>query len=58
MPSVLTAERERSLECASCPEMVVIPAGEFIMGSDHGNEDEKPVHKVTSPGLLRSARSA
>jgi formylglycine-generating enzyme required for sulfatase activity len=28
-------------------EMVSIPAGEFMMGSENGEEDEKPVHKVT-----------
>lgn len=27
-------------------EMVLIPAGEFIMGSDSGEPDEKPAHKV------------
>jgi len=27
-------------------EMILIPAGEFTMGSDTGNADEKPVHKV------------
>jgi formylglycine-generating enzyme required for sulfatase activity len=39
-PKVLTAEKERVLqpkepfrECADCPEMVVVPAGEFMMGS-------------------------
>jgi formylglycine-generating enzyme len=26
--------------------MVVVPAGEFIMGSDKGDEDEAPVHRV------------
>jgi formylglycine-generating enzyme required for sulfatase activity len=26
--------------------MVLIPAGEFRMGSDHGRADEKPVHRV------------
>src|SRR5262249_28220608 len=36
---------DRFLECASCPEMVVIPAGDFMMGSEE-DEDEKPVHKV------------
>ena len=34
-------------DCARCPEMVVVPAGEFTMGSNDGGADEKPVHKVT-----------
>jgi formylglycine-generating enzyme required for sulfatase activity len=46
-PYVLTAEAERALkpqasfrECAKdCPEMIVVPAGEFTMGSP-GNGDE------------------
>lgn len=33
------------------PPMVSIPAGEFYMGSDRGNDDEKPVHKVTVPAF-------
>jgi formylglycine-generating enzyme required for sulfatase activity len=32
-------------DCAECPEMVVIPAGSFEMGSND-KEDEKPIHKV------------
>ena len=56
--SVLTAEAERALkpgdtfmECASCPKMVVVPAGSFIMGSP-ANEamrrsEEGPQHTVT-----------
>lgn len=27
-------------------DMARIPAGEFLMGSEDGNDDEKPVHKV------------
>ena len=27
-------------------EMVLIPAGSFVMGDDSGLDDEKPVHKV------------
>ena len=57
-PYALTADAERSLtvgdvfkECArDCPEMIVIPAGQFTMGSpstDPGhNDDESPQHEV------------
>jgi formylglycine-generating enzyme required for sulfatase activity len=54
MPRALTAKQERALkpgdrfqECASCPEMVVVPAGEFMMGSEDLYEAERPAHKVT-----------
>ena len=33
-------------DCADCPEMVVIPAGSFDMGSNN-DPNEKPVHRVT-----------
>ncbi|MFA7243042.1 MAG: formylglycine-generating enzyme family protein [Sulfuricellaceae bacterium] len=33
-------------DCADCPEMVVIPAGNFQMGSND-DDSEKPVHAVT-----------
>lgn len=36
-------------DCDRCPEMVVIPAGEFVMGSsmqESGHTDEKPQHTV------------
>jgi formylglycine-generating enzyme required for sulfatase activity len=29
----------------------VVPAGEFIMGSDEGDDDEKPAHKLTLPAF-------
>ena len=34
-------------DCPICPEMVVIPSGSFEMGSNNGDADEKPVHRVT-----------
>src|SRR6202012_1905784 len=54
-PSVLTASAESAVkpkdsfkECAGCPEMVVVPAGEFMMGSaatEPGHsDDESPQH--------------
>ena len=40
-------------DCADCPEMVVIPAGSFTMGSPESEEgrddDEGPRHRVTIP---------
>jgi formylglycine-generating enzyme required for sulfatase activity len=57
-PKALTAEAEHALqpgqgfkECADCPEMVVVPEGEFMMGSpkeEKGHESpEEPQHKVS-----------
>ena len=38
-------------DCAECPELVVVPAGSYEMGSPPGEEgrgeDEGPVHRVT-----------
>jgi formylglycine-generating enzyme required for sulfatase activity len=60
-PYVLSPEAERALkplstfrECAKdCPEMIVIPAGEFVMGSPESEKDrydnEGPQHRVTIP---------
>jgi formylglycine-generating enzyme required for sulfatase activity len=56
-PKPLTAERERALqpketfrECDTCPEMVVVPAGEFLMGSPANETDhrsnERPQRRV------------
>jgi len=38
-------------DCADCPEMVLIPAGSFEMGSNE-NTDERPVHRVNVPSFL------
>jgi formylglycine-generating enzyme required for sulfatase activity len=56
--TVLSIEEERALqpkdvfkECANCPEMVVVPAGSFTMGSSDSEKDrypnEGPPHHVT-----------
>jgi formylglycine-generating enzyme required for sulfatase activity len=33
-------------ECAHCPEMLVIPAGNFLMGAAQGDPRERPQHRV------------
>lgn len=54
----LSSERERALkpkdsfkECDKCPDMIVVPAGNFVMGSpatEMGRDnDEEPQHRVT-----------
>ncbi len=34
-------------DCEACPEMVVIPAGSYTMGSKSRHKYEQPPHKVT-----------
>jgi len=34
-------------DCSICPEMVALQPGSFQMGSNEGNDDEKPVHRVS-----------
>src|SRR5262249_5267670 len=57
-PKMLSADAERTLppgqrfqECADCPEMVIVPAGTFMMGSptDENGHDasEEPQHEVS-----------
>lgn len=51
---------DRFKECETCPEMVVLPRGDFTMGStasQHGHEtDEAPVRKVTFSTRIAVAR--
>ncbi|MCO5087241.1 MAG: SUMF1/EgtB/PvdO family nonheme iron enzyme [Methylobacteriaceae bacterium] len=69
-PFVLSAEKESRLttgdtlrECrVDCPEMIIIPAGRFSMGSPPGEADrydnESPRHEVVLPRRLAVARTA
>lgn len=44
------AERVRAEQkktCPSCIDMVQIKSGSFMMGTDSGEDDEKPAHRVT-----------
>lgn len=34
-------------DCADCPEIVLIPKGGFVMGSDNAHENERPAHKAS-----------
>ena len=47
-PARSQAVGESFRDCAACPEMVVVPIGDFLMGSDT-REEEQPVHEVTIP---------
>jgi formylglycine-generating enzyme required for sulfatase activity len=59
LPHVLTAAQERELkpgdppfkECTDCPEMIVVPAGNFTMGSPANEKGhtaaEEPQHNIT-----------
>jgi formylglycine-generating enzyme required for sulfatase activity len=65
----LTAAQERALkakdsfkECDACPEMIVVPAGSFTMGSpasepEH-SEIEGPLHRVTFERLFAAGKFA
>jgi len=47
-------------DCADCPEMVVVPPGNFVMGSPRdepgGYEDERPQHQVEIEKAFAVAR--
>ena len=36
----------KAVTSQNAPGMALIPAGEFVMGDNNGDEDEKPAHKV------------
>lgn len=40
-------------DCDVCPELVLVPGGQFVMGDDESqNSDEKPAHKITVPAFF------
>ena len=47
---------ERFRDCATCPEMIVVPAGSFLMGSPETeaerSDSEGPQHRVTIPAPI------
>jgi formylglycine-generating enzyme required for sulfatase activity len=49
---VVNVEAPQTITTKSGIDMVVIPAGEFEMGSKQGREDERPVHKVWIDSFL------
>ena len=44
----------REIISNSEPPCVLIPAGEFLMGSDEGQDEERPVHRVYLDGFEMS----
>ena len=34
-------------DCPECPEVIIVPGGSFMMGSESGWSNERPVHQVT-----------
>src|SRR5439155_5135604 len=48
----VAAQTAATIKTKSGVEMVPIPAGYFEMGSKHGRDDEKPLHKVWIDAFL------
>jgi len=45
-PKKADKPKKKAVKFSSVPEMVPIPAGKFIMGSNHGSPDQKPPHTI------------
>lgn len=55
-PMARAADIKTFQDCPDCPEMAIIPAGTFQMGSTRGDTDEVPVHGVTIAKSFAIAR--
>jgi hypothetical protein len=62
---VLTPERERALktksvfrECTDCPEMIVVPAGNFTMGSTGAADGYRPYSLLEKPAARGGDRES
>ena len=46
-PTIAVTSPSASITAADGAEMVLVPAGSFLMGSEAGDDEESPVHTVT-----------
>ena len=46
-PATHPSGADGNRDCATCPQMVAVPAGSFAMGSSTDDPSERPVHHVT-----------
>ena len=47
---------ERFRDCDTCPEMVVLPPGDFVMGNDQGDKTQRPARRVEIPNEFAIGR--
>ncbi len=47
LPKVSVPAGAGNRDCEGCPELVQITPGSFVMGSNNGNDNERPATKVT-----------
>lgn len=46
-PKAPVAGVSQTKDCATCPDLIVLPAGTYTMGSNTSDPSEKPAHRVT-----------
>ncbi len=52
LPSGISKQGNKYVADKDGMEMILVPAGEFMAGSDHGSSDEKPRHRVALGAFL------